>query len=522
MSDQFSILLPAPLARKAQADASHCRVRPDNVPPPRCASQQRKRILPLTHRSGDVSADFPTVCLSKEGTCPESTRQGQKRFLPAPSASSEETLIIIAPYQSVRGAHRSAIHLDIMQRLHAEHQALQAEINAPMLNLRLVEAPHALNSEDCSAARSPGQRVGAALVIWGRVCSARVTTCILNLRRPDAAISSSAIEGARLAAPQAFTRHVAGDVQEMTMYASFSILGDAYYNAREYAAAMRMLERAVAHLPATACSEGAAQIFFRLGWLYQMSGNHLTQAVAAYTRAIALNPNNPVAYYNRGIAHAEQGSLAQAISDYTHAIDLDPKYIAAYYHRALARYEQGDLAGAIADYNSVLLLDPADAKVYASRGMARYSQGDLAGAFTDFDRTLLLYRDLTVAYVNRGIAHYLRGDRQRALADFERARALTRDPQHQKRLNERIAELRQQSPEYASERPNSPLSRSAGEGRGVRARGSQDVANIHTHPKNPHDDGAGVGLIGSVPTPAATLICVSLTCYNVTRHVSPF
>ncbi|MCS6938716.1 MAG: tetratricopeptide repeat protein [Roseiflexus sp.] len=358
------------------------------------------------------------------------------------SYRSNTTLIVVAPYQSPDGVDRSDIHRKIIQTLRAEYRALQREANMPALNLRIVEAPRALDGEDCSAARALGQQVGAALVVWGRVCNAQVTTWILNLSQSDTVIILNETEHTRLAAPQAFTRYVAGDAQEMAMYASFSILGDAYSNAGEYSAAMCMLERAIAHGHTTASPESAAQTFFRLGWLYQTSRNSLAQAVAAYTRAIALNPNNPIAYYNRGIACAEQGDLARAIADYTRAIDLDPKYAVAYYNRALARCKQGDLVGAIADYDNVLLLDPGDARACASRGMARYSQGDLDGAVADFDRALALYPNIAIAYINRGIVRSLRGDRWGARADFECARAATRDPQLQEWLDAQISELR--------------------------------------------------------------------------------
>src|SRR5215467_12809874 len=73
-------------------------------------------------------------------------------------------------------------------------------------------------------------------------------------------------------------------------------------------------------------------------------------AVADYTKAIKLNPNNAEAYYNRGVARLIQGDKTGAIIDCTEAIKLDPTYAKAYHRRGDARAAQSDKTGAIKDY----------------------------------------------------------------------------------------------------------------------------------------------------------------------------
>lgn len=46
-------------------------------------------------------------------------------------------------------------------------------------------------------------------------------------------------------------------------------------------------------------------------------------AIANYTQAIAFNPEDAHAYYNRGWAYANQGDYERAIIDYTQAIELE-------------------------------------------------------------------------------------------------------------------------------------------------------------------------------------------------------
>ncbi len=475
--DQPGSILPAPAPLEAQADMEYPPKQPVNPPSAHAAPQWLGIIARVIGTLVDALVAIFTILPGARETLPDLARWWQERFPPIPAARSGETLIVIAPYQSPEGVDRSTIHREIMRTLRTEHEALQREVNVPTLNLRIAEAPQALNSDNRNAAEALGRRVGATLVIWGEVSDVRVTTNILNLRKPDAVIINlSETERTPLANPQAFTRYATSDLPGIAVYISFSILGDAYYSVEEYPTATRLLERAIARLPEDAPLEDVAQTFFRLGWLYQVSDNDMAQAIAAYDRTLDLNPKNAIACYNRGLARRAQGDLAGAIADYTCAIELNPEYVAAYisrggayrvrgnltesiadYERALkleprnasayigrglAYYDQGNLTQAIYDYTAALSFDPKNAIAYNNRGIARYDQGDLAGAMTDYDRAIEIDPNYVTAYTNRGVARRDQGDRQGALTDFERARALTRDPQVQKWLDEQIAALR--------------------------------------------------------------------------------
>ena len=80
--------------------------------------------------------------------------------------------------------------------------------------------------------------------------------------------------------------------------------------------------------------------------------------IADYTRAIELNPDDPNAYNNRGLAYSKSGDLKQAIADYTKAIELDPVFALAYYLRGFVYSKSGDLEKAIADYERYLEVAP--------------------------------------------------------------------------------------------------------------------------------------------------------------------
>jgi tetratricopeptide (TPR) repeat protein len=83
-------------------------------------------------------------------------------------------------------------------------------------------------------------------------------------------------------------------------------------------------------------------------------------AIADYTKAIALDPNVALAYTNRGLAYYRKGEYERAIADHSKAIAIDPNHANAYYNRGVAYEQKGDKDQAIADYDKVLEINPSD------------------------------------------------------------------------------------------------------------------------------------------------------------------
>src|SRR5262245_2303690 len=64
---------------------------------------------------------------------------------------------------------------------------------------------------------------------------------------------------------------------------------------------------------------------------------------------IQRNPNDVLAYHNRGDAYGLKGEVDRAISDYNKAIELNPNYAPAYTSRGRAYTSKGDYTRAVAD-----------------------------------------------------------------------------------------------------------------------------------------------------------------------------
>lgn len=145
------------------------------------------------------------------------------------------------------------------------------------------------------------------------------------------------------------------------------------------------------------------------------------QAIKAYSEAIAIAPDNPLAYVDRGDAHREQDDLPRSLADYDQALRLDPRFAVAYNNRGLVYFRMGDHARAIADCTEALRLDPAFAAAYHNRAAAQFGKGNIEESIADYSAGLQLDPRSAVAWNNRGYALIEKGDDQRALADFDEA-----------------------------------------------------------------------------------------------------
>jgi len=93
------------------------------------------------------------------------------------------------------------------------------------------------------------------------------------------------------------------------------------------------------------------------GLVYNNKGEY-PKAIAAFTRAIELDPNFAVAYSNRGWVFIELRQYEQSVTDCTKAIELDPNLAIAYNNRSWAYIELRQYEQAIADYEKAVELDP--------------------------------------------------------------------------------------------------------------------------------------------------------------------
>lgn len=121
-----------------------------------------------------------------------------------------------------------------------------------------------------------------------------------------------------------------------------------------------------------------------------LRGKNYNEAILRATKALKCNPDDALAYNERGAACAFQQRYDEAIADYSAAVKLDAKLARAWRGRATAFYFKGNYPQAVADCSAALQADPRYAQAYLSRSRAYGKLGKTAEATADYDMALKL------------------------------------------------------------------------------------------------------------------------------------
>jgi tetratricopeptide (TPR) repeat protein len=161
---------------------------------------------------------------------------------------------------------------------------------------------------------------------------------------------------------------------------------------------------------------------------------------------------------NIGAELSNEGRWEEAIAEFDKAIDLDPDYAMAYYNRGLTYHKLEKHDQAIADYGKAIELDPGYSEAHYNRGHAFFELDEYGLAIADFDKAISLDPDDAEAYVNRGSAYAKLGERDQAIADYEKALTLTTDPEVVALVRENLQEVRGQEAGTALASPAATMS----------------------------------------------------------------
>jgi tetratricopeptide (TPR) repeat protein len=124
-------------------------------------------------------------------------------------------------------------------------------------------------------------------------------------------------------------------------------------------------------------------------------------------------------FYNRGLAHARRNEPDAAIAAYRKAIRINPQLVEAYNNLGLTLAERGQPDAAMAEYEAALRVKPDDSAAHSNIGMALAQQKRLPEAIGHFREAVRAKPDLTAAWFNLGIALAMHGERDDAAKAFE-------------------------------------------------------------------------------------------------------
>jgi tetratricopeptide (TPR) repeat protein len=156
-------------------------------------------------------------------------------------------------------------------------------------------------------------------------------------------------------------------------------------------------------------------------------------AVADYTAAIELDPDDKDGYSSRGSAYEQKGDYVRALDDYTQAIKIDPDDKDGYLTRGNAYQNKRDFANAFADYTKVIELAPTPG-AYATRGLAYAANGSYDAALADYEEAIKLDTKYANAFTDRGDVFSAKQDYARAIADYKEAIKLVLNDEERARV----------------------------------------------------------------------------------------
>ena len=95
-------------------------------------------------------------------------------------------------------------------------------------------------------------------------------------------------------------------------------------------------------------------------------------------------------HFWQGIEYIRQENNEAAMKEFSKAIELDSDYSLAYYNRALIYYQRGDLDSSLSEYSKAIELDPKNPYWTYERGFLYLQLGDQERAILDLEKSLQL------------------------------------------------------------------------------------------------------------------------------------
>ena len=184
---------------------------------------------------------------------------------------------------------------------------------------------------------------------------------------------------------------------------------------KKYAAAVSPLLRVTREMPEFVGGWQALAQCYRMRKMY-------SESVAAYQKALELNPDPQLAY-NLGVTAGRAKQWDVAIAAYDQALELAPDNLEPAYNRAVALMSAGRLEDADLAFVSYRERDAENYKANLNHGVTLYKLGRYEDAAEVYNITLEL-KETAEVWDNLGLAYQEMGDKKRAQQCFKEAKKL--------------------------------------------------------------------------------------------------
>ena len=336
--------------------------------------------------------------------------------------------VLILPFSSYAsdGSGNLAVEKALMDRMKAI-----GEKNGLPLTVNFHKVAYSLkNPLDAAKARRTGLKQWADLVIWGDYeKQAGWDSTLFNFRyvyldstvyqAPFGSKGETGFQSANsLAALNAGA--ITGRIEDM-VYWSFGMRA---FSTGDYAASKNLLLKVQARK-----DRAFSDVLFFIAYACSELGKK-DSAMLLYNQALALNPEDPDSYNNRGNLFLNSNRVDSALADYEKAIRFKGDESIFWANRGNALQIKGKYAEAMRHYNRSIELDPARGITYRIRATLFAALDSPRAALRDLDTAFARgYEDAHLYYLRANLL-FNADDYPAALSDYHRAVALDSTAEH--------------------------------------------------------------------------------------------
>lgn len=203
-------------------------------------------------------------------------------------------------------------------------------------------------------------------------------------------------------------------LNDVSLAFAFAERGTDLQRADRYDEALADFSRAVALEPTR------SYYLDRRGTIYRLMGRY-EEALADFNRTIEMNPSSFYGLTGRALTYTSMGSYEEALADLNRAIELGASGSSLFTNRgityqAMKRYEE-----ALADFTRAIELDPQDDWAFTMRGITYKAMERYEEALADFTRAIELDPQDAWGFSNRGLTYRAMERYEESLTDFTRA-----------------------------------------------------------------------------------------------------
>jgi tetratricopeptide (TPR) repeat protein len=126
--------------------------------------------------------------------------------------------------------------------------------------------------------------------------------------------------------------------------------------------------------------------------------------ISIWSRVATIEPEMPLAYFERGKAYQDKKEFTKAISDYKKTILLAPNFYEAYINKGLCNYFEQNNKQALNDFTLAIQAEPQNASAYYHRGNLNLKMNRFKESIADFEQSISLGFNLAEIYYYKGMA----------------------------------------------------------------------------------------------------------------------